>query len=88
MLSYNISSFIGVRLTLRVWHAYNSENYFRAFLKYDDWHKTFQEFILGIYLSTEASKWGLIRRILPEPYRSEFKEFIDILHVEYFYHGN
>lgn len=40
------------------------------------------------YLSTEVSKWGLIRRMLPEPYRSEFSEFIDVLHIEYFYNGN
>ena len=40
------------------------------------------------YLSTEVSKWGLIRRMLPEPYRSEFREFIDVLHIEYFYNGN
>jgi len=38
------------------------------------------------YLSTEVSR--LIKRALPEPYRSEFKEFIDVLHIEYFYHGN
>jgi len=40
------------------------------------------------YLSTEVSRWGLIRRMLPEPYRSEFKETIDTLHIEYFYNGN
>jgi len=40
------------------------------------------------YLSTEVSRWGLIRRALPEPYKSEFERFIDILHIEYFYHGN
>ena len=41
-----------------------------------------------MYLSTEVSRWGLIRRMLPEPYRSKFRKFINILHVEYFYHGN
>jgi len=40
------------------------------------------------FLSTEVSRWGLIKRALPEPYKSEFKEFIDVLHIEYFYHGN
>ena len=40
------------------------------------------------YLSTEVSRWGLIRRMLPEPYKSEFKEIIDTLHIEYFYNGN
>lgn len=41
-----------------------------------------------VYLSTEVARWGLIRKELPEPYRSSFKEFIDTLHIKYFYHGN
>ena len=40
------------------------------------------------YLSTEVSRWGLVRRMLPEPYRKRFEQLIDILHVEYFYNGN
>lgn len=39
------------------------------------------------YLSTEVSRWGLLRRMLPEPYNKQFKELIDILHIKYFYHG-
>ena len=39
------------------------------------------------YLSTEVSRWGLVRRMLPEPYKSKFQEFINVLHIEYFYHG-
>ena len=39
------------------------------------------------YLSTEASRWGLLRRMLPEQYNKQFKEFIDLLHIKYFYHG-
>ncbi|MHA1593102.1 MAG: hypothetical protein ACTSXJ_00500 [Candidatus Baldrarchaeia archaeon] len=37
------------------------------------------------YLSTEVSRWGIIRRMLPEPYRSEFRTFINKLHIENFY---
>lgn len=40
------------------------------------------------YLSTEVSRWGLIRRMLPEPYREEFKEIVNVLHINYFYHGD
>jgi predicted nucleotidyltransferase len=40
------------------------------------------------YLSTEVSRWGLLRRILPEPYNKQFREFIDILHIKYSYHGD
>lgn len=39
------------------------------------------------YLSTEVAKWGIIRRMLPEPYQNTFREFIDTLYVKYFYHG-
>ena len=37
------------------------------------------------YLSTEVARWGLLRRMLPEPYNRLFKEFIDVLHIKYFY---
>lgn len=40
------------------------------------------------YLSTEVSRWGLLRRMLSEPYNNQFKEFINVLYIEYFYHGN
>ena len=40
------------------------------------------------YLSINISRWGLIRRYLPEPYKSEFEKYINILHIEYFYNGN
>ena len=39
------------------------------------------------YLSTEVARWGLLRRMLPEPYNKRFREFIDVLHIKYFYNG-
>ena len=39
------------------------------------------------YLSTEVARWGLLRRMLPEPYNRQFREFIDVLHIKYFYNG-
>jgi len=39
------------------------------------------------YLSTEVARWGLLRRMLPEPYNRQFREFINVLHIEYFYNG-
>jgi len=39
------------------------------------------------YLSTEVARWGLLRRMLPEPHSERFREFINILHVKYFYNG-
>ena len=38
------------------------------------------------YLSTEASRL-LLKRMLPEPYSTQFKKFIDTLHIKYFYNG-
>ena len=31
---------------------------------------------------------GDIKRKLPQPYRNEFEEFINTLHIDYFYNGN
>lgn len=39
------------------------------------------------YLSTEIARWGLLRRMLPEPHDKQFREFIDVLHTKYFYNG-
>ena len=43
---------------------------------------------LMVYLSTEISRWGFIKRELPEPYKTNFNEFISTLHINYFYNGN
>jgi len=40
------------------------------------------------YLATENARWGSIKRKLPQPYRNEFEEFINTLHIDYFYNGN
>ncbi len=39
------------------------------------------------YLATGNTRWGGIKRRLPPPYKAEFEEFINTLHVEYFYNG-
>ena len=40
------------------------------------------------YLAVENSRWGGIKKRLPQPYKEEFDDFINILHVNYFYNGN
>ena len=40
------------------------------------------------YLATENARWGGIKRRLPQLYRAEFEEFINTLHIDYFYNGN
>jgi len=41
-----------------------------------------------VYFSTEVGRWGFIKRELPEPYGTSFNEFINTLHIKYFYNGN
>jgi len=40
------------------------------------------------YLATENARWGGIKRRLLQLYRAEFEEFINRLHIDYFYNGN
>ena len=39
------------------------------------------------YLATEETRWGKVKGMLPPECGDKFEDFIDILHVEYFYHG-
>lgn len=39
------------------------------------------------YLATEETRWGKVKRQLPPEFRMQFEEFVETLHVEYFYHG-
>ena len=41
-----------------------------------------------VYLSIKEGGWGKVKRALPPSYRTEFEEYIDILHVKYFYYGD
>jgi hypothetical protein len=41
-----------------------------------------------VYIGTEKGRWGKIKSELPNRYRDEFQEFIDTLHIDYFYNGN
>jgi len=41
-----------------------------------------------VYLAIGNARWGQIKRRLPQPYRNEFEEFFNTLHIDYFYNGN
>jgi len=41
-----------------------------------------------VYLAIGNARWGQIKRRLPRHYRDEFEEFINVLHIDYFYNGN
>jgi len=40
------------------------------------------------YLGSEQTRWGRLRRALPQPLEDRFKQIIDTLHISYFYHGD
>jgi hypothetical protein len=40
------------------------------------------------YLNTEQTRWGELRRGLPQRHAEAFRRFIDTLHVRYFYDGD
>ncbi|MBI1929432.1 hypothetical protein HYR99_34955 [Candidatus Poribacteria bacterium] len=37
------------------------------------------------YLNTDQTRWGELRRQLPEPYREQFRQIINHLHIDFFY---
>lgn len=39
------------------------------------------------YLATDETRWGRVKRMLPSEFEDEFQDFIDTLHVDYFYYG-
>jgi hypothetical protein len=40
------------------------------------------------FLNTEESRWGVLRGQLPEPFQGEFREFINALHIRFWYEGD
>lgn len=40
------------------------------------------------YLGSEQTRWGQLRRALPQPFSERFREIIDTLHIDYGYDGN
>ena len=40
------------------------------------------------YLGSEQTRWGQLRRALPQHFENRFKQIIDTCHVSYFYHGD
>lgn len=40
-----------------------------------------------VYLSTDESRWGQIKKMLPNPYKAEFEDYMRTLHILYSYEG-
>lgn len=40
------------------------------------------------FLDTEESRWGELRRQLPHPFSEQFRQFINTLHIAYWYDGD
>ena len=40
------------------------------------------------FLHTENARWGQLRKALPAPFDRQFREMINVLHIQYSYEGN
>jgi hypothetical protein len=40
------------------------------------------------YLGSEQTRWGQLRRALPQPFEDRFRQIIDTCHISYFYHSD
>ena len=64
------------------------------FLKDDKYRDTFNKLFdiarnaAMAYLNSEQTRWGQLRRALPQPFSERFREIIDTLHINYGYDGN
>jgi len=66
----------------------------KPFLKDDKYRDTFNKLFdvarnaVMAYLSSEETRWGHLRRRLPQPYEDRFRQIIDTLHISYSYRGD
>ncbi len=58
-----------------------------TFLKDATYKDSFNRNAVMAYLDSEQTRWGQLRRALPESFEKRFKQIIDTCHVSYFYHG-
>ena len=64
------------------------------FLRDDKYRDTFNKLFdvarnaAMAYLNSEQTRWGQLRRALPQPFSERFREIIDTLHINYGYEGN
>lgn len=65
-----------------------------SFLKDDKYRDTFNKLFdvarnaIMAYLGSEETRWGRLRRALPQPFEDRFRQIIDTLHINYSYHGD
>lgn len=71
----------------------NAQQEQNAFLKVDKYKDSFNKLFdiariaVMAYLGSEETRWGRLRRTLPEHFEDRFREIVDTLHIIYFYHG-
>jgi hypothetical protein len=64
-----------------------------SFLKNDKYRDSFNKLFdiarnaVMAYLGSEQTRWGQLRRALPQPFADRFREIIDTLHIDYAYEG-
>ncbi len=73
------------------WESAKQEQ--NPFLKDDKYRDTFNKLFdiarnaAMAYLNSEQTRWGQLRRALPQPFSRQFREIIDTLHINYGYNG-
>lgn len=66
----------------------------KPFLKDDKYRDTFNKLFdvarnaVMAYLGSEETRWGRLRRSLPQTFEDRFRQIIDTLHISYSYHGD
>jgi predicted nucleotidyltransferase len=74
------------------WESAKQEQ--NPFLKDDKYRDSFNKLFdiarnaAMAYLNSEQTRWGQLRRALPQPFSERFREIIDTLHINYGYDGN
>ena len=75
-------------------HLSNAQNAQDPYIKDDAYKDAFNKLFdvarnaAMAYLGSEQTRWGQLRRALPQPFSERFREIIDTLHINYGYDGN
>lgn len=74
-------------------HLSNAQNAQDPYIKDDAYKDAFNKLFdvarnaVMAYLNSEQTRWGQLRRALPQPFSERFREIIDTLHINYGYDG-
>ena len=75
-------------------HLSNAQNAQDPYIKDDAYKDAFNKLFdvarnaVMAYLNSEQTRWGQLRRALPQSFSEQFREIIDTLHINYGYDGD